>query len=189
MIEIIPKPPTEESLGQRIFFSFSLILVILVVVVFLILGYFHQKFSAELRDLETALAQEKTAQERRQELKILEIQKKLRDFSLLLENHRKTSNIFKLLEKLSHPQVWFFKFGFDSKNSQLSLSGQTENFQNLDQQLKIFQQDPMIKEINLAEISIGKDGMINFQILLSLDPEIFKESYQLETQTPPLTES
>lgn len=138
-----------------------------------VFGYFQKKSLINLVNLETILVQEKTSQRKDMEKEILFRQKKINDFSTLLSQHLMSSNFFKVLEALTHPNIWFSEVSLDSDTSKVIISGETEDFQTLGQQLIIFQEAPAIIGSELSQISIGR-GRIQFTFLLSLDPQVFK---------------
>ena len=56
----------------------------------------------------------------------------------------------------------------------LVVSGEAETFLVLGQQFQIFKQENLIKSVNLARISMGREGGVDFSFNLLLDPIIFK---------------
>ena len=175
MVEIIPKPtPKLPFKWLNILFYFSLILVLFSIFSFFLIDHFQRKAFQTLEDLESTLAREKTPEEVALEKEIFGYQKKINDFSILLESYQPPLNFFPVLEKNSHPKVQFTDFSLNPKNLQAILSGKTESFQTLDQQLSIFKKENLIKDVNLSKLFIGKEGEVEFTLNLSLSPAIFK---------------
>jgi len=106
--------------------------------------------------------------------KVLTYKQKIDDFSLLLNQHQKTSKFFPFFENIIHPQVWFSSFSLDVKNAQVTVSGTAKSFKVLGQQLLIFQGNSLIKETKLSRISMSREGEIHFTFNLSLNPIIFQ---------------
>jgi len=173
MVEIIPKQIRKTPLWQDILFYSSLIILILSVVIYFMLGNFL-KNSSQTRDLlKNEAERKKTEEEQKLEDMVIGYQRKIEEFSKLIENYQQTSNIFDFLQKFSHPKVWFSKLEVSRGENQLLLGGSTENFEVLGQQFLIFKNNPLIKNISLANISITKDGKIEFNLRLRLDPQLF----------------
>jgi Tfp pilus assembly protein PilN len=174
MVEIIPKPEEEVSLGERFFFYISIILLVSAVVSYFVLVHLQKKAEDGLTEVEQKISQELTPEKRGLEKRIFSYQVKIQNFSKLLGQHRLSTKVFEKLEDLVHQKVWFTSLNLDSKESLVKISGKAESFQALSQQLLIFRAENLIKKANLTNISLGEEGEIEFSFLLSLDPEIFK---------------
>lgn len=173
-IEIIPRPVKKIPPWQNILFYFSVALLLVSVSSYFGLNYFLEKSERELKDLEETLAEEKISEEIALEERVFNYQKKIRDFSTLIDRHFYPSKLFDFFQGLCHPKVWFSKFNLNFKEYALVVSGQAENFSVLGQQLLIFRQEDRILEVNLPKINIGKQGKVDFTFNFSLDPKIFK---------------
>lgn len=173
-IEIIPKKAPKLPLGLNILFYFSIVLVLVSFSGFFILNHLEKKSADNLQNLEEVLAKKKTPKETALEEEILKYQKKINNFSILINLHQSPLNSFSVLERTSHPKVQFTNFSLNSEEFEIVLSGKTESFQTLGQQVLIFKNENLIKDVNLSKLSIGKEGGAEFTLSLSLDPEIFK---------------
>ncbi len=175
MVEIIPKPAAQLPSSQNILFYLSAILIFLVV-----LGYFVMDFyliaGAERKSQELGDALEKTRTEEqvRLEKDLSAYEQKIKYFSVLLGRHTFFSRTFNFIEENVHPDVWFSSFSLLPEKGQVNFSGQTDNFVTLHQQVRILKENPSVKGINLDKIAIGREGRINFNINLALDPGLFK---------------
>jgi len=95
-------------------------------------------------------------------------------FGELLLNHRDSGKIFNLMESICLPNVQFSNFNFDSDQGTVSLSGKTDNFISLEQQLTVLRQEPLIKKVTLSNMSTVKEGGVSFSLSLIIDPKVFK---------------
>jgi hypothetical protein len=77
------------------------------------------------------------------------------------------------VEGKTHPKVFFTQFSLDSRGSKMVVSGQTESFVDLGQQILILAGEPEIKTLELSQIGINKDGKVEFSFNLSVDPKVF----------------
>lgn len=173
-IEINPKSTSKLPTLINILFYFSLVLVLTSVSVFFILDYYQNQTSQTLKELEIILNEGKTSQEVVLEKEILGYQKKINNFSFLIDSHKDINNFFPILEKNTHPKVEFTQFSLNPEDFQITLSGETESFQTLDQQILIFKQEKLIKDFSLSELFINKDGGVRFGFIFFLNPQIFK---------------
>ena len=174
-IEIIPKPARKAPPLQNILFYFAIGLLLLSIGAYFVLDYFVKKSELTLQDLEETLAREKTEEEIILEKEVFGYQKKVEDFSTIIGQHTYASRFFSFFESLCHPKVWFSKINLDITNHKLIVSGKTDTFLILDQQLLIFQQEELIKETILTQLSIGNEGLVNFTFDLTFNPIIVKK--------------
>lgn len=165
-----------DSRGEKtvawlnILFYFSLVLIIVAAASYFLMKNSNKKADMALQELESQLVQSKTAQEYTLE----NYQNKINDYKYLLENYIFSSQFFGFLEKNTHPKVQFLKVQMVADSGKVQLSGLTDSFQSLGQQLIIFKKEGQIKEINLSDISFGDENEVRFSFSLVLDPKVLK---------------
>jgi len=176
MVEIIPKPEPVRKLPpwQNIIFYFSIGLILLVIVAYFVVDIYLDKAETKLEERKKELAQTGTAEEIALERELINYEKKIQKFSTLIDQHLFSSKTFEFIEKNTHPEAWFSRLTLDPKKGEVNLSGDTESFVTLHQQVRILRASPSVKTLNLAGIAIGKEGRITFVISLILDPGLFK---------------
>ncbi len=164
-IEISPRikikaPPWTILVGVVL-----LILLISLTAVYFYFAFSLKKMSKELEQRNiVVLPLEKAIKEKEEELK--PINQKIDDFNKLLAKHKKTLDIFTFLERICLPTIWFSNFGFDSAVGKVNISGQVDNFATLEQQINILRQESALISSNITEVSIDKEGNINFTFSL-----------------------
>ena len=173
MVEIIPKEPPKLSKGLNFLFYFAIFLLF-----FSIIGYFvlnnslknaQEKVAVLGLDLIKAMSPEKISLEK----EILVSKNKIDNFSYLIEQHLEVSRVFEIIQKNCHPQVRFSKFDLNSEQGKLLVSGQTQSFETLGQQILILREEDLINKVNLETLSMDKEGKISFDLSLSFEPNIF----------------
>jgi len=173
MAELIPKE--KPKISSTVNFLFYLFLIASIVLIFgsLILKQKISTAQSEVKKVKEQITKIRKDKNEILEKETLTLVNKIKDFSELLEVHKINSNFFKILENLTHPNVWFTKLILNNKNSQVQLIGQTSSLEVLGQQMQIFSQNENIKELNLAQISFEKDGKVNFTLNFIADSKIF----------------
>lgn len=175
MVEIIPKTTSRKLPSPKdALFYFSIAIFLAVVLAFFILTFYLNRAETTLSDLEGILKKEKTAEEINLEKKISGYEQKINDFSKIIDEHPLPSKLFDLIEGNSHPQVWFFEIDLNPGEKEAKLSGITDNFVFLHQQFQIFRKNPLVKNVDLVDVSIGEEGKINFNFNFDLAPGLFK---------------
>lgn len=174
MMEIIPKETPRLPEWLNVLFYVLVFLFIASIVSIFILNSSLSSSLEDLSYLEIALAQKKSPENVALEKEVLLYRDKVLEFSNLAEQHLEVSKVFGAIEGFCHPKVWFPSFSLDSKKGQLSLSGKTDDFSTLGQQILILKGEESITGYFLKEAAIDNEGRIDFTLLINLSPEILK---------------
>jgi hypothetical protein len=166
MVEIIPKEPAKPSKILNLLLYLAIFLLFSSVVSYFTLSGFLKKTEEEAAALASALLQ---TEEAFLEKEISTAKKKIEDFSFLIDRHLKPSQVFEIVEKNCHPKVWFSRFSLASREKTLRLSGETDNFETLGQQIFILEEETALAKVTLESFSITSEGKINFELSLLLN--------------------
>jgi len=169
-IEIVPKEKIKKITKEGLLFYASLGLLVVALLSFAFLFYYEKKSLDTISELNDSLAQQQTQERKELSKRVFLAKEKIESFSVLINDHRKSSNAFSLLEGNTHPEAYFTNFGLTPDKGAMTLQGETENFETLAQQIMIFREDESVKEINLSGTGMGKEGGVSFffKILLKL---------------------
>ncbi len=172
-IEITPKRKIKIPTWVIVIGVFCVILVLAFLASYFYLYRSVKRMSREIEEKNSAaLPLEMVIREKRGE--ILPIKQKIDDFNGLLSGHKKPLKIFEFLERICLPNVWFSTFNFTFEKGELAISGETDSFATIEQQVLILKQEPLIRDLNLSGFSMSEEGGINFTLLLTFDSQIFK---------------
>ena len=183
-IDLIPKKPKEEPFWQELLFYISFLFLAVSLLFCIGFGVLANRSSLELERVNNELAKEKTQSQINTEAEVLSYQKKVSAFSILLKQRKPLSKIFDLLEKEVHPGIFFTKMGFTVNSDKLQISGVADNFQALGQQTLILKKDPLVGQIDLKQVGIGKYGGVEFSFEVVFDKQIFEEKEEASAETP-----
>ena len=183
-IDLIPKKPKEEPFWQELLFYISFLFLAVSLLFCIGFGVLANRSSLELERVNNELAKEKTQSQINTEAEVLSYQKKVSAFSILLKQRKPLSKIFDLLEKEVHPGIFFTKMGFTVNSDKLQISGVADNFQALGQQTLILKKDPLVGQIDLKQVGIGKYGGVEFSFEVVFDKQIFEEKEEVSAETP-----
>ena len=171
-IKITPEPKIKTSLWITIFGIFCIILVLALLANYFYLDRLIKQMVQEIQEKEKAMVVTPSEKALEDELYLLE--GRINNFSELLSEHGKPLNIFNFLESTCLPNVQLSTFNFTSEKNEVSVSGQADSFVVLGQQILVLGQEPLLKNLNLSEISMSEEGKVGFAFLLTFDPQIFK---------------
>lgn len=106
------------------------------------------------------------------------LEERLQNIGTLLNNHTFSSNAFRVIEAVTHPQVHFTSFGFDSENYKVEMSGETISYAVLARQVNILERDPQIENVEFGGLTLTGNNLLGFrttilfrQALLQTRPE------------------
>ena len=182
MVEIIPKSFEEIPAWQRILLYFLIFLLIAIVVGYFVLNNAKRKSEEYLITLEQRISGEITSSTKEFEEEVLGHKNKIRDLSSLLNNHILATKFFEFIEKKTHPDIFFSEVGISLRDSKVNLSGVSKTFLYLGQQISIFKKSDLVKDLQLSEISINKEGEIAFRFDILLKEELFRYSKGVENK-------
>ena len=175
VIQIIPKKSETKSPDLfNVLFYFCLFLLIVFILGSAALFLFQKNMNQTLQNLKTQIAAKGTPEELALEKTTLLAQKKINDFSDLINFHKSNSKFFTALESITHPKVFFSKEDLRISQGMVSLSGIAENFEALGQQFLIFKNEDYIKDVTLSKAVIGEGGKIDFSFDISFAVGKFK---------------
>ncbi|MBT9132682.1 MAG: hypothetical protein DDT33_01210 [Firmicutes bacterium] len=176
MIEIVPKPTPKLPPWLNFLFYFSIFFLISVIFSYFLLGYFKNQAQKEVQKYEKLLALEGVfpAEITLLEKKLKVLERKIKDFSFLIKEHRFSSKIFPLLQELCHPQVFFSSISFNLAEQKITLNGQAKDFSVFKAQIITFKNEKRIRDFHSTGFSIGEGGIILFDASFLVDPQIFK---------------
>lgn len=98
---------------------------------------------------------------------IASLQDRLKAARILLGNHTFASNVFRVLEADTHPQVRFSNFTFARDSLKADMTGEAANYRVLARQIGIFEQDPQIQKVEFGGLSSTSAGLIGFRLSLT----------------------
>ncbi|MCP6719499.1 MAG: hypothetical protein KJI71_04725 [Patescibacteria group bacterium] len=174
MVEVIPKPVKKTPSWQIILFYFSIALVIILIFAYLALGSLQGDLEEGLQTLKDRLSEDETSQRIDLEKEVLGYKTKIDDTLPLLQQHVLSSKFFDFLESRTHPKTFFSKISLSPGRSKVTLSGLTDSFLALGQQLLILNEDPLVKNSKLIKVSLFEEGGVEFEISILLDETLFR---------------
>jgi Tfp pilus assembly protein PilN len=173
MVEIIPKEAPRPSKGLSALFYFAIFLLFLSAGGYFVLNNFLQKAESDLSSLKLEVSQIMTPEKTALEQEILTSKGEIDNFSSLVDQHLEPSVIFSIIQRVTHPQVWFTSLDFDPVQKVFEVSGETQSFESLGQQILIMEGEETIDTVDLKTVSISKEGGIEFDMSLSLKADVF----------------
>src|SRR3989344_4039191 len=166
------------------FTCFLLVAAVFCYSIFTFKVYFQKQ---KVNELDKKILIYSTEQHRESEKKIIDYKKKIDDFTMIINNHRISLNVFSFIEQNTLPNVWFSSFNVSEIRNEINLAGESENMEALSSQVKIFEgSKDYVKSIGVLNFQVVDQGKIRFTVKLSLDPKIFAYSeFFIGLSSPP----
>lgn len=96
---------------------------------------------------------------------------RLKGLRTLLSAHIFPSNVIKLLERDTLPQVRFLNFNFDAASGRLDMTGEAASYSVLARQINVFERDPQIEQVEFGGLSIlGGANLAGFKLTIIVKP-------------------
>jgi len=174
-MEIIPKPPEKIPILEKIFFGFSFLLFILVVIFFGYLLYFTRELQSQKTDIEERIEALKTPEVERKEEELRFLEKQISAFKEKIETFTLASKFFPFLEEKILKSVLLTSIEIDLLNEKAFISAQASDFETLIKQYRIFKENEgKISDLKIESISFQPEGKLKFSLSFSFDKEILR---------------
>lgn len=165
---------------ENLIFYLSLLLLAATVGAFFLFSHLNQQTNQEIATLIETLNKQKSDEEKNLENEFLKNRQRLQDFPVLLSEHTINTQFFQRLEAQTIPNIIYDQLKFNPAERTVNLTGRTDSFESLGQQLIIFTEDQdFIEQANLTKVSYNNEGTIDFAFSILVNPKVVKYS---ETQ-------
>jgi len=171
--ELIPKEKIKTSSIANTLFLLSLILLIILGGYYVFLRFKNSSIQADIRDINDQIIKIKLERDNSTERYVFNTQKRIKDFSEIFKEHKITSNFFTFVDKASYEKVKFLELNLNAETKNASLKGETENFDTLGKQIFNLKKSDFVQGLDISNISLNKEGKVNFTVNFSLDSKIF----------------
>lgn len=156
--------------GQLLMFSSTIFFICLLVYFGLVYGY-KPYLDREVGKLDQQIKIFEQQIPVDEQTKIVNFYSQLANLKSLLARHIVTSPLLGWLEGRTQTNVYFTKFHLNTQSSQLSLGGISKTIDDLTQQLQIFQEDQNVRRASFSNVSIGSNGLWQFDLTVVFDPK------------------
>ena len=172
-IEFVSKKEKKRNRLINVVFYSALVIFLVFGISYLFLFYTEGETRKEISSIRQSL--QRSPAETALEDKVLGYQKKIVYFSSILDKHKSVINLFNFLERNTHPRVWFSDLQLNVEKNTLQLLGHTGSFEALAQQINILKKQDLVKNLKIKQVSISKEGEIDFSFFFTFDDQILKQ--------------
>lgn len=156
-------------------FSFSGILFLASALVYIGLTFGYEPFlNSRIQSVDSDLGKLGESISQKDEEAFVRFYSQLSNLNGVLNNHIFGSKVFSWLELNTHPKVYYAGIDLKIPELQLTLSGVTDNFGILGEQLAIFDKDPLVAGYVLNQ-SVVTEGAVRFTVIIKLAKNFFNQ--------------
>ena len=149
----------------------TLSLVLLMIIILIVFGLWGYQIYLDKNNANLNTEIEYLQSQRNLDLEVnfSNLKKGIEDFKKILEVHIYPSQIFKILEELTIPQVKFLNFNADLTKSKLILETEAVDYNTLAEQIVVFEEDWRIKNVEISEVKLDISGNVNSNLEIEID--------------------
>ena len=169
MVELIPKREQKPIFGQMFFLIVSAAVLAAVVASFFILQQLIESKHAEREQLELTFVEDTRPLEEELSSRLLGYKKQVDALSSVLRERKTLLPFFALLERTTHPDVFFRSFDGNAATGVLRLNGEAESFFVLEQQ-RLAWENRTEFAYKLSGLQLGQGGAASFSVEFVVTP-------------------
>ncbi|MCP6718315.1 MAG: hypothetical protein KJI70_02140 [Patescibacteria group bacterium] len=173
MVDIIPRPVEQAGKWQKTLFYLLIFIVIVLIIIYFLLANLIQNSQVYSEELGIKITQGRTQERIELEEENIYYKNKIEAIAPFLNAHVLSSKFFDFLSAKTHPRIFFSKINLTAKEVRIALSGSTDSFSTLDQQLTALNEELLVEDVVLTNTSINKAGGIDFDLEISLNKKMF----------------
>jgi len=176
-----------KQAGVGLVLKISVFLFVLSFIVFGGTLLYKNIINEQITELSASLDRAQAAFDLALILEIEKISSSISGAKALLGEHRFPTNIFDIIEELTHKDVGFNRFSYlydpesESKNEteketlKISLAGEAKDYISLAQQSKILEDSEDVSDFSFLNFSLTQEGRVSFLLEIMFDlPVLFK---------------
>jgi len=169
----------ETPTWKKILFIISIVLTFIVLIIFTYNQFskIPQK-SARISSVNIELAKQGTEEQQKEKDYVLEAERKLNDFKKIYDEKVDFDEFFNVFSSWVYPRVAFLSLSIDVSGSKLNIKAQTDTLQSVMQQLILLDAKKDILSYTISNIEVSEGGIVNFDLELNINPELFKKNEQ-----------
>lgn len=167
------KLKTERFWWVDAVFYFTVSLLVATIFCYVIFLVKNDMQRLEIKKHEAMLQDIGTKQQKEYEKAVLSYQKKIKDFSILFENHEFASRSFEFMQDQTIPEVWFKQFNLERKGRGMRLLGEANNMESFSRQVAIFENNPYVESVTALNSELGASASVVFNISMDMSQELF----------------
>ncbi len=166
--------PSYRQKGVGLFFILGSIILVISLGLLAAIYFYRQSLQKDIDGLSASLERARAAFEPQLINELSGLNNSIDASTELFSRHQAVSNIFKIIESSTLPNVAFSNFNYkisSGGNSVVSMTGEATSYTQVAIQAKIFRDNDAIDQVSFSNLSLKEAGRVSFNLQL-----VFKSS-------------
>lgn len=158
---------------KKVFSKTTFLVLFLVIITLLVYGgviIYKKNLNKGLEEIQQQIVELSNKRAPDEEGKIIDLDAKIAVLKEVFQVHTYWSKVLEKIEDLTAQDVYFLdaKFVLESNRISIQISALTDTYTSLARQMLGLQEEPMIQEVEISNLSLSEDGEIKFGISLAM---------------------
>ena len=172
-LEFLPEKTKRIDIGSRTTFGPSVLILVIILVLYGGLLFYNRTLESKVQELDASFTAFNQARDKTGENRINEVQSKLSQAQILLDEHVLWSEGFKKIQELVLPSVQFQSLTASLPELKFEFRATAPNLTSIAKQGANFLADDSIKDMSVNQIKVLTTGRTEFVIKLTFDKDKF----------------
>jgi hypothetical protein len=172
MVQLIPKQEKKPIFGQLFFLIIAIGVFAGTITAFVVFEQLRGQSLETRESLEETLVKDIRPREKEMEQEIKRYQEQLTALEEILAKRSIFLAFFDVLERTTHPNIFFSSMTGTLHGERLELSGEANDFFAIEQQRLVWEEEDTFEEMNMGNINLSKDGAAAFKVDFVVKREI-----------------
>ncbi len=185
-IRIQPTQKQQRQIARfsPVLLSMSVVLLVLVAAAYGYFWYTAGKLEAEVQDMRSKVEPEVTIENNKAQSLLDVAGARAVWLPTLLKEHRRPTRLLRAVEQTTQQRTQLSRLSYDQEKRVLTFSGTTDTYRQLAQQYDVFQETALFSKPSLGQVSVGRDGNIDFSLTAQVAPRVLQPAAAEGTTTP-----
>ena len=172
-LELLPEKTKRIEIGTKTPFNPSVLILVIVLILYGGLLFYNRTLKIRVQEMDAAFVSFNQARDKSQENRVTEVQSKLSQARVLLEEHALWSKGFKKIQQLTLPSVQFESLVASLPELKFEFRAIAPNLTSIAKQGANFLAEESVRDMSINQIKILTTGKTEFIIKLTFDRDKF----------------
>lgn len=177
-LEFLPEKTKRVELGVPRKLGRGVLFIVIALVIYGGLFFYNQRLESKVRDLDARFMAFNQARDKAKEERVSEVDEKLNQGNVLLDEHVVWSAGFKKIQGLTLPSIQFQSLAASIPELKFEFRAIGPNLASIARQGANFLADDSIKDMSINQIKILTTGQTEFVVKLTFDRDKFLNNEQ-----------
>lgn len=179
-IDLIPRKKNKgaqvlleiRQIATNFYVALSFLPVLIFLALYGAMFFYSSQLEKDIKDIKSDVVSIEKGIDLDKKQEVQNFAERLDIIKFFLDNHVKTSSIFKIIEGITHKEVAFISFNFSTKDGSVTMDARTRNYRTLAEQIIVLEQNRNINSVEISGVKLGLEG-VTFNVSFNINREIY----------------